>query len=64
MSATFDKLARTSPPRAARTILKGLERDRARILVGPDAWFVAALPRVLGAHYGRLVSRGAARLEV
>jgi NAD(P)-dependent dehydrogenase (short-subunit alcohol dehydrogenase family) len=64
MAATFDKLARTSPPRAARTILKGLERDRARILVGPDAWFVAALPRVLGAHYGRLVSRGAARLEV
>jgi NAD(P)-dependent dehydrogenase (short-subunit alcohol dehydrogenase family) len=63
MAATFDKLARTSPPRAARTILKGLERDRARILVGPDAWFVAGLPRVLGARYGRLVGRGAARLE-
>ena len=63
MAATFERLARTSPPRAARTILKGLERDRARILVGPDAWFVAALPRVLGAQYGRVVARGAARLE-
>jgi NAD(P)-dependent dehydrogenase (short-subunit alcohol dehydrogenase family) len=63
MAATFDKLARTSPPRAARTILSGLERDRARILVGPDAWFVAGLPRLLGAHYGRLVTRSAARLE-
>jgi NAD(P)-dependent dehydrogenase (short-subunit alcohol dehydrogenase family) len=63
MAATFDRLARTSPPRAARVILKGLERDRARILVGADAWFVAGLPRLLGAHYGRLVSRGAARLE-
>ena len=63
MAATFEKLARTSPPRAARIILKGLERDRARILVGADAWFVAGLPRLLGARYGRLVTRGAARLE-
>ena len=63
MAATFDKLARTSPPRAAATIVKGLQRDRPRILVGPDAWFIAALPRVLGARYGALVGRGAARLE-
>ncbi len=63
MAATFDKLARTSPPQAARTILKGLERDRARILVGPDAWFIAGLPRLLGAQYGRVVGRGAAKLE-
>ena len=64
MAQTFDRLARTSPPRAARIILKGLERDRARILVGPDAWFLAALPRVLGARYARVVTRGADRLDV
>lgn len=64
MAQTFDKLARTSPPRAARIILRGLERDRARILVGPDAWFLAGLPRVLGARYARVVTRGAARLDV
>jgi NAD(P)-dependent dehydrogenase (short-subunit alcohol dehydrogenase family) len=63
MARTFDKVARTSPSRAARIILHGLERDRARILVGPDAWFLAALPRALGAHYSRIVSRGAARLD-
>ena len=63
MARTFDKLARTSPPRAARIILQGLERDRARILVGPDAWFLAGLPRVLGAQYARVVTRGAARLD-
>ena len=63
MAATFDRLARTSPPRAARVILKGLERDRPRILVGPDAWFLAALPRAMGAHYSRVVGRGAARLD-
>ncbi len=63
MATNFDKLARTSPPRAARIILKGLERDKARILVGPDAWFLAALPRLLGSGYTRVVARGATRLE-
>ena len=63
MARTFDRLARTSPPRAARAILRGLERDRARILVGADARFLAALPRLLGAGYGRVVSSGAQRLE-
>ena len=60
MASTFDSLARTSPPGAARSILRGLERDRPRILVGPDARFLAALPRVLGAQYGRVVT-GASR---
>jgi NAD(P)-dependent dehydrogenase (short-subunit alcohol dehydrogenase family) len=47
----FSRLACTSPEQAARTIVRGLERDRARILVGPDAWVLAALPRLLGARY-------------
>ena len=63
MVRTFGKIARTSPPRAARAIVRGLERDRARILVGADARFLAALPRLLGAGYGRVVSSGATRLE-
>ena len=58
----FDKLARTSPPRAARTIVRGLERDRPRILVGPDAWVLAALPRLLGVRYEALVVGGARRM--
>jgi NADP-dependent 3-hydroxy acid dehydrogenase YdfG len=57
----FDRLARTSPERAARTIVRGLERDRPRILVGPDAWVLAALPRLLGARYTALTTAAARR---
>lgn len=58
---TFDRLAHTSPHAAARTIVRGLRKDKARILVGPDAWALAALPRLLGGSYGRVVTRGAGR---
>jgi short-subunit dehydrogenase len=61
-AALFDKLARTSPEKAAATILKGLEKDKARILIGPDAWVVAGLPRLLGASYGRVTSLSSKRL--
>ncbi len=56
-AAAFDKIALTTPAKAARTILRGLEREKARILVGPDAWVIAAIPRVLGARYLGLVAR-------
>ena len=61
LERVFARLARTSPEQAARTILRGLERDRARILVGPDAWVLAALPRLLGARYGELTTAVARR---
>lgn len=35
--AEFDKLARTTPDRAAAQILKAVERNRRRALIGPDA---------------------------
>jgi NAD(P)-dependent dehydrogenase (short-subunit alcohol dehydrogenase family) len=60
----FDKLARTSPERAARTIVKALAKDKPRILVGPDAYVVAALPRLLGIRYERLTGRGAKALDL
>ncbi|MDX1756286.1 MAG: SDR family oxidoreductase [Marinobacter sp.] len=53
----FDKLAMTTPDKAAETIIKGILRDESRILVGPDAWGIDALNRVLGAAYQPLVSR-------
>jgi len=55
--AAFDKVAVTTAAKAARTILRGLERDKPRILVGPDAWAIAAIPRVLGARYLGLLAR-------
>jgi NAD(P)-dependent dehydrogenase (short-subunit alcohol dehydrogenase family) len=66
MAAEFDKVLMTTPAKAARTILRGVERNKARILVGPDAYLLAAVPRLLGASYqevvGRLGRRNAERL--
>ncbi|MDX1457308.1 MAG: SDR family oxidoreductase [Marinobacter sp.] len=53
----FDKLAMTTPDKAADIIIKGILRDESRILVGPDAWGIDALNRFLGAAYQPLVSR-------
>ncbi|BCO61867.1 MULTISPECIES: SDR family NAD(P)-dependent oxidoreductase [Mycobacterium avium complex (MAC)] len=47
----FAHAAITSPEKAARLILRGAEKNRARILIGPDGRVMAAMPRLLGAHY-------------
>jgi NAD(P)-dependent dehydrogenase (short-subunit alcohol dehydrogenase family) len=51
----FDKAARTSPGKAATTIIDGLERDRRRILIGPDAWLIDRVQRLLPVKHGRLL---------
>ncbi|MDH6283793.1 SDR family NAD(P)-dependent oxidoreductase [Prescottella agglutinans] len=49
---SFDRrIARTDPAEAARVILRGVERGRARVLVGPDARVVDAVTRLLGLAY-------------
>ncbi len=53
----FDKLAMTTPEKAAATIVRGIRRDESRILVGPDAWGIDAINRLLGAAYQPLVER-------
>jgi NAD(P)-dependent dehydrogenase (short-subunit alcohol dehydrogenase family) len=53
----FDKLAVTSPQKAARIIIKGVLKGESRILVGPDAWGIEAINRLLGAAYQPLVAR-------
>lgn len=44
----FERSALTTPDQAARTIVRGIERNQARILVGPDArvfdWLTRLLP--------------------
>jgi NADP-dependent 3-hydroxy acid dehydrogenase YdfG len=53
----FDrKLARTSPEDAARTIVEGVRRGRARVLIGADAKFLDAWVRVVGPSYQRVVA--------
>jgi NAD(P)-dependent dehydrogenase (short-subunit alcohol dehydrogenase family) len=60
-AANFDRIARTSPERAAETILAGVDAGKARILVGPDAYVIAAIPRLLGAGYIDLLGRATRR---
>ncbi|TCP57247.1 NADP-dependent 3-hydroxy acid dehydrogenase YdfG [Tamaricihabitans halophyticus] len=52
----FQRIARTTPERAARTILDGVRRNRARILIGADARVIDALPRLLGPRYQGIVA--------
>ncbi|GAA3536963.1 SDR family NAD(P)-dependent oxidoreductase [Amycolatopsis ultiminotia] len=49
----FEKIALTTPKKAAETILRGVRRRSARILIGPDAHVIDAIPRVLGSAYQR-----------
>lgn len=57
----FDKIARTSPEKAARLILAAVERDRRRALVGPDAKAIDLLSRLPAGLYQRMLVRGARR---
>jgi len=60
-SKSLDAVAMTTPKKAARTILNGVKRDKARILIGPDAYVLDALPRLLGSLYQPLVRKGTSR---
>ncbi|ORI24069.1 SDR family oxidoreductase [Rhodococcus sp. 1168] len=47
----FEQIAVTSPTRAAKVILGGVERNKPRILIGPDARLFDLIPRVVGPRY-------------
>jgi NAD(P)-dependent dehydrogenase (short-subunit alcohol dehydrogenase family) len=55
-AARFARTARTTPEQAARTILRGVDRKKPRILIGPDAYVFDAIPRILGAGYQRITA--------
>jgi NADP-dependent 3-hydroxy acid dehydrogenase YdfG len=67
MAAEFEAVTMTSPEKAAAIIHRGVERGKARILVGPDAYLFDALARIAPTHYdivlSRLQRRGAAWTE-
>lgn len=50
----FERLAPTSPEKAASRIIRGVLRDEPRILVGPDAWFIDRMQRWLPVRYWRI----------
>ncbi|HVT21567.1 MAG TPA: SDR family oxidoreductase [Mycobacteriales bacterium] len=55
-AARFEKAARTTPEKAALTILRGVDRKSPRILIGPDARLFDATARLSGARYQRVVA--------
>jgi NADP-dependent 3-hydroxy acid dehydrogenase YdfG len=71
MAADFEAITMTTPDKAAEIICRGVERGKARILVGPDAYVFDALARMTPTHYydviagfeKRLRSRQAAQRE-
>jgi NADP-dependent 3-hydroxy acid dehydrogenase YdfG len=63
MAAAFDAVAITSAGKAAEIICRGVERGKARILVGPDAYAFDALARVAPTHYYDILSRLEQRLR-
>ena len=52
----FDRLLNTtSAERAAGQILRAVENNRRRVLVGADAWWMDKLVRLLGSAYQPLI---------
>lgn len=57
MAAEFDTITLTTADKAAETIHRGVERGKARILVGPDAHVFDALARITPTHYFNVLAR-------
>lgn len=53
----FEKLFVTEPEKAAGVILGAVQQDRRRVLVGPDAYVIDGLARLLPGAYQRVVKR-------
>lgn len=57
----FEKMLRTTPEKAARQILKAVERNRRRALIGPDAKAFDLVSRLPAGFYQRILISGARR---
>lgn len=57
----MEKLLRMPPERAGEIIVRGIERDRARILVGSDAKAAALLERLVPVGYWNLLKKAIKR---
>jgi short-subunit dehydrogenase len=57
-AANFDRIALTTPKRAAREILAAVKANRRRALIGPDANVIDFLARLPGSFLHRLISFG------
>ena len=60
----FEQLARTSPAAAAQRIVRGIERNEPRILIGADARYLDIIQRLRPATYWALLARAFQRMAV
>jgi NADP-dependent 3-hydroxy acid dehydrogenase YdfG len=51
LAKSFDKMARTTPKKAAQTIINGVRKNKARVMIGADAHLIHFLVRLLGSGY-------------
>ena len=56
-SRQFEAMARTTPERAAEIIYAGVTAGKSRVLVGPDAYFLDALVRLMPTRYYDVIAR-------
>jgi short-subunit dehydrogenase len=63
LSQSFDKLAHTTPEKAAKIIVAGIKKNKPRIMVGWDAHLIHVLVRLLGIRYISLTQWLAKRLN-
>jgi short-subunit dehydrogenase len=59
----FDQFAKTTPKDAALRIIKGIEKNQPRILIGGDARFMDILQRFRPATYWSVMARRIAKME-
>lgn len=51
----FDKITLTTPNKAAKTIQQGVDKNKARILIGPDAVATSILTRAMPVRYMNII---------
>ncbi|MFT6154326.1 MAG: NADP-dependent 3-hydroxy acid dehydrogenase YdfG [Bermanella sp.] len=51
LAKDFDRIAQTTPKKAAQTILSGVNKNKARIMIGLDAHIIHFIVRLLGSGY-------------
>jgi short-subunit dehydrogenase len=59
----FDQFAKTTPKDAALRIIKGIEKNEPRILIGSDARFLDLLQRFRPATYWRVMARRSEKMR-
>ena len=56
ISNNFDRIAITSPEKAAEKIINGIKKKKHRVLIGPDAYLIDYFQRLLPTWYLKILS--------